>query len=85
MNIKTTLGDLKPVPKVAAQTTQGTMTGLVTWLLVTGFWKNGLPPDVATALPAVVGIVWGFVAGWMKKENIVIPPLPASNVTKEIS
>ena len=82
MNARTRLGELKPVPKVASQTTQGTVTGLITYLIVTAYGKQ-LPPDVAAALPALIGIAWGFAAGWLKRENIGVPPPPLPpNVTE---
>ena len=77
MTVKTALKSAQPTPKVAAQTTAATITGLITWLLVTTYWKSGLPIDVAVALPTIVAVVWGFASGWLKKENIVIPPLAA--------
>jgi Na+/proline symporter len=76
VGVKTRLTAMKPTAKVAAQTTSGSVTGLITWLLVTTYFKSGLPVGVEAALPGIVAIVWGFGAGWLKKENIVIPPLP---------
>jgi peptidoglycan hydrolase-like protein with peptidoglycan-binding domain len=76
MTLKDKLATLKPTAKVTAQTTVGSITGLITWLLVTTYFKSGLPVELAAALPGIIVVVWGFIAGWLKKENIVIPPLP---------
>lgn len=77
MTVKTALKSAAPTPKVAAQTSVGVITGLITWLLVTTYWKTGLPVQVAVALPGLVTWGVGFAAGWLKKENIVVPPLEA--------
>lgn len=75
MTVKTALKSAAPTPKVAAQTTVGVITGLITWLLVTTYWKTGLPVQVAVALPGLVTWGVGFAAGWLKKENVTVPPL----------
>jgi len=75
MSVKTALKSATPTPKVAAQTTVGVITGLITWLLVTTYWKTGLPVQVAVALPGLVTWGVGFAAGWLKKENINVPDL----------
>lgn len=74
-------------PKVKAETTTSAATGLVTWLLVTGFWKHGLPPALAAALPGIVGVALGFIAGWLKRvapvdvpKQATPPPLPPVDV-----
>lgn len=79
MTVKTALKSAAPTPKVAAQTTVGVITGLITWLLVTTYWKTGLPVQVAVALPGLVTWLVGFGAGWLKKENITVPPLLAED------
>jgi hypothetical protein len=79
MSVKTALKSAAPTPKVAAQTTVGLITGLITWLLVTTYWKTGLPIQVAVALPGVVTFVLGFAGGWLKKEGINVPPFTADS------
>ena len=71
-----TIRQLRPTAKVTTQTTTGTVLGFVTWLLVTAYWHKGLPADLSTALPVIIGVVSGFVGGWLKREHIVIPPIP---------
>jgi hypothetical protein len=73
MSVKTALKSATPTPKVATQSTVGLITGLITWLLVTTYWKTGLPIQVAVALPGLVTFGMGFVGGWLKKENINVP------------
>jgi hypothetical protein len=85
MSVKTALKSATPTPKVAAQTSAATITGLITWLLVTTYWKSGLPVDLAVALPTIVSVVWGFASGWLKKENIVIPPIEVQDESHILS
>lgn len=76
MGFKAKIQTMKPTAKVTTQATSGTVTGVITWLLVTTYFKSGLPPGLEAALPGIAAVVWGFAAGWLKKENIdiVIPP-----------
>lgn len=70
--MKAALAAAKPTPKVAAQTTQGSVVAVITYLIITAYGSH-LSPDVIAALPAVIGIAWGFAAGWLRKENISVP------------
>ena len=52
--------------KVAAGASAGTVTGVITWLLVTFVtpWHHGLPPALATFLPAAVAVLLGAIAAY---------------------
>jgi hypothetical protein len=53
--------------KTAAAASVSTVTGVVTWMLVSWIpsWHAGLPPALATFLPFIVASVLGAASGWL--------------------
>lgn len=56
-------------PKVLAGTATASVTGFITWVLVSFVpaFHSGLPTNLATLLPAVVASALGFAGGYIKK------------------
>lgn len=53
--------------KVAAAASSSTLTGIITWALVSFIpaWHNGLPAALAALLPYIVAVVSGAVSGYL--------------------
>ena len=53
--------------KVAAAASSSTVTGVITWILVSYIpaWHDGLPAALAAFLPLVVAVVSGAVSGYL--------------------
>lgn len=63
------MANLKPTPKVAAQTLTGLITSGVLYLFTVfdPSWAK-MPADVKSMLVGGIGVFAGFAAGWLKKE-----------------
>lgn len=57
-------------PKVIASSSVATVTGFLTWILVTAVpsFHHGLPTSVSSLLPAIVAVILGGAAGWLKND-----------------
>lgn len=67
----------KPIHnKLATGGAGGGLVGTIAWILVTFVpaWHTGLPPDLATALPVICGLIGFFATGWLAKDDTRFTP-----------
>lgn len=69
-------------PKVSNGTLSGLAVSVVTWILTTYIpaFHNGLPTQVRDLLPALVGVIGYFGAGYLSKH-----PATASEIERAVT